>query len=111
MQDHEAQFYVLEKNLMDKLVNKYLLIFFLSISVSLLSILKINNVHELRILNSNLDFEKSRELLLESRFIELNNKLLYKKSFIEANKKSQINLAMIKPSEIKILKLRVENEN
>lgn len=111
MQDPEAQFYVLEKNLMDNLVNKYLLIFFLSISVSLLSILKINNVHELRILNSNLDHEKSRELLLESRFIELNNKLLYKKSFIEANKKSQINLAMIKPSEIKILKLRVENEN
>ena len=111
MQDPAAQFYVLEKNLMDKLVNKYLLIFFLSISVSLLSILKINNVHELRILNSNLDYEKSRELFLESRFIELNNKLLYKKSFIEANKKSQINLAMIKPSEIKILKLRVENEN
>ena len=111
MQDPEAQFYVLEKNLMDKLVNKYLLIFFLSISVSLLSILKINNVHELRILNSNLDYEKSRELFLESRFIELNNKLLYKKSFIEANKKSQINLAMIKPNETKILKLRVENEN
>ena len=111
MQDPEAQFYVLEKNLMDNLVNKYLLIFFLSISVSLLSILKINNVHELRILNSNLDYEKSRELFLESRFIELNNKLLYKKSFIEANKKSQINLSMIKPNEIKILKLRVENEN
>ena len=62
MQDPEAQFYVLEKNLMDNLGNKYLLIFFLSISVSLLSILKINNVHELRILNSNLDFEKFLKL-------------------------------------------------
>ena len=50
-------------------------------------------------------------MILESKFIELNNKLLYKKSFLEANKKSQINLAMIKPKKIETLIPRETNEN
>ena len=85
---------------MVSLVNKYYLIVFFGVMISFLSIVKIYNVNELRTLNSSLDNEKSKKLVLESKFIELNNKLLYKKSFMEANKNSQINLAMIKPRKI-----------
>ena len=93
------------------LYNKYLLISLLGFAVTILCIFKINNVHELRKLNANLDNEKSKQLVLESKFIEMNNKILYKKSFLEANKNSQINLAMIKPKKIEALILREENEN
>ena len=62
-------------------------------------------------MNASLDNEKSKQIILESKFIEMNNKLLYKKSFLEANKNSQINLAMIKPKKIEALILREENEN
>ena len=75
---------------MVSLINKYYLIAFLGVAISFLSITKIYNVNEFRTLNSNLDNEKSKKLVLESKFIELNNKLLYKKSIMEANKKSQI---------------------
>ena len=93
------------------LSNKYLLISFLGFAITILCIFKINNVHELRSLNTSLDNEKSKQTILESKFIELNNKLLYKKSFLEANKKSQINLAMIKPKKIETLIPRETNEN
>ena len=58
---------------------------FFGVAISFLSITKIYNVNEFRTLNSNIDNEKSKKLVLESKFIELNNKLLYKKSFIEAS--------------------------
>ena len=93
------------------LSNKYLLISFFGFAITILCIFKINNVHELRSLNTSLDNEKSKQMILESKFIELNNKLLYKKSFLEANKKSQIKLAMIKPKKIETLIPREENEN
>ena len=93
------------------LPNKYLIIFFLGFVITILCIFKINNVHELRSLNTSLDSEKSKQMILESKFIELNNKLLYKKSFLEANKQSQINLAMIKPKKIETLIPRETNEN
>ena len=96
---------------MVSLINKYYLIAILGLGISFLSITKIYNVNEFRTLNSNLDNEKSKKLVLESKFIELNNKLLYKKSFMEANKKSQINLAMVKPRKIEKITLREKNEN
>ena len=96
---------------MVSLINKYCLIAILGVAISFLSIAKIYNVNEFRTLNSKLDNEKSKKLVLESKFIELNSKLLYKKSFIEANKKSQINLAMVKPRKIEKITLREKNEN
>ena len=96
---------------MISLKNKYYLIVFFGVAISFLSIIKIYNVNEFRILNSNLDNEKSKKLVLESKFIELNNKLLYKKSFMEANKKSQINLAMVKPQKIEKIIFKEKNEN
>ena len=95
---------------MVSLINKYYLIAFLGVAISFLAITKIYNVNEFRTLNSNLDNEKSKKLVLESKFIELNNKLLYKKSFMEANKKSQINLAMVKPRKIEKIIFREKNE-
>ena len=67
---------------MASLINKYYLIAFLGVAISFLAITKIYNVNEFRTLNSNLDNEKSKKLVLESKFIELNNKLLYKKNQI-----------------------------
>ena len=96
---------------MVSLKNKYYLIALFGVAISFLSITKIYNVNEFRTLNSNLDNEKSKKLVLESNFIELNNKLLYKKSFMEANKKSQINLAMVKPRKIEKIIFREKNEN
>ena len=96
---------------MVSLVSKYCLIAFFGVVISFLSIVKIYNVNELRTLNSSLDNEKSKKLVLESKFIELNNKLLYKKSFMEANKNSQINLAMIKPRKIEKIIFKEKNEN
>ena len=96
---------------MVSLKNKYYLIAFFGVAISFLSITKIYNVNEFRTLNSNLDNEKSKQIILESKFIEMNNKLLYKKSFLEANKNSQINLAMIKPKKIEALIFREANEN
>ena len=93
------------------LSNKYLVISLLSFAITVLCIFKINNVHELRKLNASLDNEISKQIILESKFIEMNNKLLYKKSFLEANKNSQINLAMIKPKRIEALIFREANEN
>ena len=95
---------------MVSLINKYYLIAILGLAISFLSIAKIYNVYEFRTLNSSLDNEKSKKLVLESTFIELNNKLLYKKSFIEANKNSQINLAMIKPRKIEKIIFKEKNE-
>ena len=95
---------------MVSLVSKYYLIAFFGVVISFLSIVKIYNVNELRTLNSSLDNEKSKKLVLESKFIELNNKLLYKKSFMEANKNSQINLAMIKPRKIEKIIFKEKNE-
>jgi hypothetical protein len=57
------------------------------------------NVFEFRSTNSLLDQENSKFLVLETNFIEMNNKLQYKKSFLEANKSSKIDLAMVKPRE------------
>ena len=45
------------------LSNKYLLISFLGFAITILCIFKINNVHELRSLNTSLDSEKSKQMV------------------------------------------------
>ena len=80
-------------------LNNFIIISLLSLSIASLAIIKSVNVFEYRSTNSLIDQENSKFLVLETDFIEMNNKLQYKKSFLEANESSKIDLAMIKPTE------------